>query len=351
MLTALGCFVLAQLGLSLTVALWLPQLRDPNHALKADRLKQRMAGPERPLTVVMLGSSRTLYGLQGQSLETPLTRKMGRPVVMFNFGLSGAGPLTELLTLRRLLADGVRPDLLLVEVLPPLLAGQIPFLDAMPQRHPASSLRAQELSLVKRYGGSYQQGLRRAWGKCWLLPCYHHRFALVSSLFPSLLPYNDRLDGYRGINDSGDLPAMYKAAQRPVALAAAAREYETYLHGFRLGGGGPQALEELVQLCRREGVPVALVVMPEGPAFRSWYRGQSWREIQDFLAGLSRRYAVPVVNAHEWLAEDDFVDSHHMLPWGGARFSERLGREAIVPLLRWGIPSTTKLAASPKRQF
>ena len=40
--------------------------------------------------------------------------------MLFNFGMVGAGPLVELVVLRRLLAEGVRPDLLLVEVLPPL---------------------------------------------------------------------------------------------------------------------------------------------------------------------------------------------------------------------------------------
>jgi hypothetical protein len=325
----LGLFALVQLGLGLEET----ALRDPTYWFKAERLKRRLTGAERPLTVVMLGSSRTLHGLEAASLEAPLSRQLGRPVVAFNFGLVGAGPLTELLTLRRLLADGIRPDLLLVEVLPPVLAGQIPFFEVQRVQPPVSCLRAWELRLVERYGERTPRGPRGARGAARLLPCYYHRLALVSRLWPSLLPWGDRLNGFQEVNDSGDLAPLYRAEQRPRALAVAEREYQLYLNGFRLGGPAPRALEELLRTCRREGIPTALVLMPEGPAFRSWYRGQSWPQIREYLDGVSRRTATPLFSAREWLDEDAFLDSHHMLPQGSARFTERLGREVIGPLL------------------
>ena len=329
LLSALSLFALAQLVLALQVA----AVRDLPYWYKMDRLKRRSTAPGRPLTVVVLGSSRTLHGLQAASLEAPLSRRLGRPVVVFNFGLVGAGPLRELLTLRRLLADGVRPDLVLVEVLPPLLAGQVPFLEVRLVQDPVCRLRAQDLDPVERYGGPPPGELRRAWAATWLLPCYYHRLTLVSRVFPSLLPLSHRLDGFRGLNGSGDAAPLYQAEQRSKALAVAEQEYRLWLNGFRLGGFGPRALEEILQTCRRERIAAALVVMPEGPVFRSWYQGQSWQEINEFLDGLSRRTGAPLFSARDWFGEDDFVDSHHMLHQGSARFTERLGRELIAPLL------------------
>lgn len=320
------------------------ELRDLPYWYKLERLKRRSSAPERPLTVVMLGSSRTLHGLDAASLERPLSRRLGRPVVVFNFGLVGAGPLRELITLRRLLADGVRPDLVLVEVLPPVLAGQVPYMDVRLVEDPVCRLRVQDLDPVARYGGPSRQKLRLAWGATWLLPCYYHRLTIVSRVFPSLLPLNDRLDGFRDINGSGDVPPVYRAEQRPRALKVAREEYGFFLNGFRLGGFGPRALEEVLQLCRGERIPTALVLMPEGPVFRSWYRGDSWRQIREFLDGLSRRTGVPVFSARDWLGENDFVDSHHMLPGGGARFTERLGREVIAPLLSRQAPAAATAA-------
>src|SRR5437879_4963703 len=119
-------FATLQLGLAVAIELWLPELRDPQYAYKAARLRQRMAADrddrdDRPRNIVVLGSSRTMFGLQGERAERVMGSRLGRPVTVFNFGMVGAGPITQLVDLKRLLAQGIRPDLLVIEVLPPLL--------------------------------------------------------------------------------------------------------------------------------------------------------------------------------------------------------------------------------------
>src|SRR3954447_12704623 len=124
-------FLALQVGLAVASRTWMPELHDPYYGYKAALLRNRTAaavtraeGGARPLSAVMLGSSRTVYGLDAVSLEEQVGRDVGRPVVAFNFGMYGAGPATELLALRRLLAEGHRPDLVLAEVIPFFLAGQ-----------------------------------------------------------------------------------------------------------------------------------------------------------------------------------------------------------------------------------
>jgi hypothetical protein len=34
------------------------------------------------------------------------------------------------------------------------------------------------------------------------------------------------------------------------------------------------------------------------------------------------------------MAEDDFIDSHHLLTAGASRFTQRFGKEALLPLLQ-----------------
>src|SRR5689334_21204732 len=107
-----GCL---QVGIGLALETWLTEVRDPEYALKERQLRARRAeAPGRPL-VVMLGSSRTLLGLQAGRLGEDGS------AVVYNFGAVGCGPALEGVYLRRLLAAGVRPDLLLVEVLPAAL--------------------------------------------------------------------------------------------------------------------------------------------------------------------------------------------------------------------------------------
>jgi hypothetical protein len=78
-----------------------------------------------------------------------------------------------------------------------------------------------------------------------------------------------------------------------------------------------------------------MVVMPEGPTYRSWYSPGSWEAVQDLLTHLSREYDAPFINARDWIDdENDFMDSHHLLRSGRDKFKERLARETILPLLR-----------------
>src|SRR5439155_1130670 len=78
-----------------------PERRDVAYAQKVTRLRQRTEeAPTQPLTVVMLGSSRTVFGLKAGRLEKPLQEETGRPVVVFNFGMYASGPVMNLVTLR-----------------------------------------------------------------------------------------------------------------------------------------------------------------------------------------------------------------------------------------------------------
>jgi hypothetical protein len=332
LLWGVATFILSQLALAVAIEDWWPELRDPHHALKEQRLYQRLsASSSPPRTVVMLGSSRTINALRGQQVEQALSGPDGTPIV-FNFGIPGAGPLTELLTLRRLLAHGIKPDLLLVEVLPALLAGQSQTAEVT--RMDAGRLWHDDLPLVERYLPN--AGLRAGWWQSWPIPCHSHRFALLSAVSPGLLPLEQRLDWFQAIDDSGWCAPPnpdHSAARRRFATDRAHGEYSHYLDGFRLGGSSPLALRELLELCRQKSIPVVLVLMPEGSEFRSWYSTSTWEQVESHLTQLRRDFGVEVVNAREWLPDEEFADSHHQFPEGASRFSDRLAREVIGPRL------------------
>jgi hypothetical protein len=324
-------FVLFQLGLALAIEGWLPELRDPHYAYKARRLEKRLQAGATP-SVVMLGSSRTVFALRGQSIEKDLGGRGGAALV-FNFGVPGAGPVTELLVLKRLLARGVRPGVLLLEVLPPVLAGQVVLPEL--QRLDSERLWWSDLSVAERYVPA-GAGLRSEWWRGWPLPAYTHRFPIVSKASPALLPHSLRLDWFRAIDDSGWVPPPWRAwtpEGHRQAVERTRQEYSYYLDSFRLGGPSCRALRELLELCRQVGIPTTLVLMPEGSEFRGWYTPAAWQQVEAFLAELRREYGVAVVNARDWSADSDFSDSHHLLPAGADRFSVRLGREVIAPLL------------------
>src|SRR5262249_3271592 len=102
---------------------------------------------------------------------------------------------------------------------------------------------------------------------------------------------------------------------------------------FHLGNSTPRALRQTLEVCRAEHIPAALVLPPEGSQFRSWYSPAAEEQTMAFLRELSREFDAPIIDARTWVADDGFFDSHHPTDRGGAVYSLRLGREAILPLL------------------
>jgi hypothetical protein len=310
----------------------MPEWRDPLYAYKAGVLRERVVKTSsRPLTVVMLGSSRTIFGLKASELEAPLEESAGRPVVVFNFGVAGAGPVTNLMNLRRLLAEGVRPDLFLIEVLPPLLARETVEAD----RLSADRLEQSDLEVLGRYGASKER-LKENWWLSNVVPCYGHRLAIMSWAAPSYHSFRLRLDWFRECDRSGWVAGPAPIANQcahATALENARKEYAAYLTNFHLGSPSCQALREQLEVCRKAGIGVALVLMPEGSDFHSWYKPADWAEIERFLTELSREFGAPIVNAREWIADEDFGDSHHLLQSGAEKFTQRIGREVLPALL------------------
>src|SRR5262249_48739335 len=99
----------------------MPILREPEYGHKLARLSEALhAAPERPL-VLVFGSSRTQIGLRPEVLADLDASEAERPLV-FNFAFAGCGPLESLIHLRRLLALGIHPRGVVIELLPAFLS-------------------------------------------------------------------------------------------------------------------------------------------------------------------------------------------------------------------------------------
>lgn len=333
LLWGIATFIGLQLGMALAIETFLPEWRDPVFGTRLRRLTRRTVdGPVRLPTVVMVGSSRVEHGLLAHALEEQLSTACGQRLVAFNFGLSGAGSVTELLMVRRMLAAGIRPDLLLIEVLAPTLAGQIT--PGEMGRLTPDRLYLSELPIVSRYGPKLTE-LRSDWWHASAVPAFSHRYAILARTLPQFLPGRVPTDSLRRIDAWGvaELPAVPSREVYERRVQDMLASYRPSLTNFRLGGPACAGLRDLLELCRREGVPTMLVLMPEGRPFRALYGDDAWGQIETFLDGLSREFDAPLVNAREWVADEQFTDSHHLLPAGAAVFTARLGREHIAPLL------------------
>ena len=347
-LLGLALFLLTQAVL-LPVALleWLP-LRDPDHAHKMHLLQGRLQarpGQVRPLSVVQIGSSRTVYGLRGQVAEPWLAERLERPVVLFNMGFHAAGPMLNRLNLERLFNGGARPDLVLIEVFPALLTEQPLISELMPSRVSASRLCHEEMQLLSRLAARERPNLGHEWWSSQIAPLVSHRFSILTATAPNLIGPQVRTNNYNNADPSGWVPLPRRSADvERRALARAEFEYRAGLRVFRPSPRILATVRESVARCRQQGTRAALVLMPEGPTFRGWYPPAVRRQIDVVLRRLSRDCAAPLLDLRDCVGEDGFLDSHHLYPEGAVRFTRCLA-EQIEPLLRRDESSESTLLA------
>jgi hypothetical protein len=316
----LAAFAVLQLALAAALERHVPELRDPEYGHKLARLRVLLVEqPARPLTLV-LGSSRAATGLRPDALPADYGPT-------FNFAVAGAGPLITLLQLRRLLGEGIRPTRVVVEVMPPLLHQPGPIAEA--NRLPPDRLAWSDLSVLRPYWARPDAACL-GWAAGRAVPWFTNRFSLLSCVAPRWLPWAVRQDRWSRLDRHGWMPYPFESVSPERyrhGLEHARREYAPCFHQFRISPDADRALRELLDLCRREGMPVLLLTMPESAAFRDCYPSAASVEIRSYLGRLTREYGVPWIDARAWLADDRFSDGHHLLPSGATEFTERLGRE------------------------
>ncbi len=332
LLVGLAVYFVLQAGLSILLAGKWAWLRSPNYGYRELALRAREKTPSgRAKTVLMFGSSRVVNGFQASMLDESLSQAAGRPVRAYNFGFWGAGPFTDLLSVRRLLADGHRPDFVLIEVLPIQMEVDASILDSREIFLPRQRLRHGELALLRRYVGDKREVSSRDWWLSWVHPVFSHRFALVSSVAPWLLRNGCRTVDFRIKDEGGWIPVdtrFSNSERRRAALEHVRQGYAGLLQTMEVSGKYVRLLDEILALCAREKIPATLVRMPEGPVFRGWYSPAVSGRVRGLLDDLHRRHGVRVIDAQRWVDDEEcFLDSHHLLPEGAAIFTRRLGEE------------------------
>ena len=326
-LWALAALALIELALAASVDLFLDRVRDPEFAAKLDRLQALRAGaPDRPL-VLVLGSSRTQLGLEAARLNG------GRPLV-FNFGLQGGGPMLERICLRRLRDAGVRPAILVVEIAPVMLAegedcpAEDRWLDG-------ARLRLDEVWRTRNYYADRQR-LWTHWLSGRALPSSRHqaelRDALGVDLGPSGRPLNDPL---AGVDPYGWLPRPDETdpGRRAITFEKSMHMLRCDLASGRSAPGKIAALRDLLDDCRRAAIPTAALIMPESRPLRELYAEGFRREVDALVARLRDELGLrAVIDAREWVPDEQFWDAHHLASSGARTFTDRFAAEAL-PML------------------
>lgn len=352
--TALCCgflsFIAVQMLLSAAMDCWNVALRDPLWGRKLAILRSRMAAePGRPLMAVF-GSSRTALGVKLEN-SLKLDSATDRRPIVFNLAVMGAGPVNELVCLRRLLAEGIRPDRILVEIHPLLLHeergfGELDVLDV-------NRLAWSDLSVFARYVYD-PDALYRRWLCSRLLPCVSHRVPFQMELAPRWLEAvyrNDQATMARP-DRSGWTP-HFRESVSPVefqqCLELSVRGYELAFRQYRITERPDRAVREMLEICKSEHIDAGLFLMPESSGFQAAYTPDIREKLGDYLARISHDYDVRVFDATDAATDASFADGHHLLPSGAEAFASRFERDVLAPFLGQG-ESARGLAAQTEQR-
>jgi Protein of unknown function (DUF1574) len=333
LVSALISFAIILAAASYWVEHFLPYARDPEFTTKIRTLQALLQqGPGRPL-VLMLGSSRTLLAFQAGQIHGTY---QGQPILAFNMGMTASGPFTQLLCLRRMLAAGIHPDLLLVEVFPLLFnhAGQHPLEEVWLQ---SGRMRFSELVRLENCHSDRLRLIKR-----WCLARLTPWTGIRSWAEQEVMRMDTRAAGRASNIPAGMMdrfgwkphfPNGITADMRSHMLQVTYSQYRDCMRQFHPGRPQRQAFDSLLDICRQNQIPVALVIMPEGNDFRSHYAPRLREQLQTLICRMAQDRHVPLHDASDWVPDQDFSDSHHVLPSGAATFTQHLMREAIEPEL------------------
>jgi hypothetical protein len=301
---------------------------DPPYVAKSELLKARMRQyPGHPLWLIM-GSSRVDEGLRPgvfagrmQSADAPL---------IFNFGMGGADMFRQLVSLRRLVADGVKPRRVGIEIVGVLMDRQ----QEMFADEPRLLVRARPDELDELCGYAAGPGATRGhWLQSRLNPFYQYGMGVPGQTLslrllplPGLRRFESRpYDDWGWFAGPGAPPVdvYYKG------LESARKEYENdFGANFAVSPKFDRALRATLDFCRDAGIDVFLLQMPEAADFQVFYTAQANTAIECYLWGIVNAYGVRLIDARSWLpGRDNFIDGHHLNATGAETFTRRFAGE------------------------
>ena len=328
LLGGLATVALLHLLLAAVIDLRYPKFFDPEFYDRLALLRQRRAEhPDRPLALV-IGSSRPAGSVRPEILP-PLHDAQGREVLVFNECHVGGDPILMLMDYQRVRRAGIRPEYLVVEVFPAGLTKDRPSL-------PLGSMNFRDASTLRRYfpwwdlSWNYLRPRMTVW--------HSRRNRILHEFAPMLAgPAGDEPSPVGPFG--GSLPGRYNLASDTSENVRAHTEvtrmyYAQRLTDFKLADNPVRAFDEVLRLARIDGTRTVLLVTPESSTFRSWYSEQAKESLARFLEAKQAQFGMPVVNANEWLSDEEFVDGHHVLMPGADHFTRLLAERVLEPLIQ-----------------
>jgi hypothetical protein len=328
-LWTLAIFAVIQLGTITLIECWIPHFRDPFYVLNIRHLRDCLCScATKPKTVFLFGSSRVQDGVNALLIERDLTSHLGCAPIVYNFAQGGFNNMDALVYFKRLLAENPSPDLVVIEVWPPLLSPGKPGRGRLPY----SRLSLLELARLDTF-------YRDHWGlnpgpEFWFIPWYSNRDSILNAvLSPNYLSPDLRLIRTSDVRGWTPHDFARTASEWHRALVRNAETFDALFQHYSLSEPLCQSLREMLTLCKRAQIQPLLLFMPESKDFQGFYTSSAWMHFSLFLQETIRESGAFFTNARDWVDEEYLYDPIHLNAAGANLLSKRLAQEVMLPIL------------------
>ena len=272
--------------------------------------------------IAAFGSSRVMNGFDAAGMESQVSENRGGRTVVYNFGVPGGGNIYTFLSIEKLIQQGVRPDLILVEVYPILLRH-----GSEQDWFAGNEMRSKSFDNTERYG---VKPVSRPWFEEWLFPWHTYRFFVLNRVAPALLPMDLRENWAQKADEHGWVSVDKQPVTETVDLQVA--QFQRCIDEFDLSPDTCRAVRDTIALCKQNNIQCKLLWMPEPEGIRNGYRPDVESQITGFFDKLEAEFGVQRIIARDWVDDRGFYDTCHLNREGAVWFTQRLSNQAISNL-------------------
>jgi hypothetical protein len=245
---------------------------------------------------------------------------------VFNAALGAGDPIAMEFLTGQLLAAGIQPWVVVIEILPEVLARRNLWLrfhlgrqfswpdvwHALPDLYLGETV---SLAVATRFNAVYTF---RSEFQQWATEALNLPFASA----------NFRHAKARKRKEASPLkPADFEVLRRGAAFA------KKSLRGYEIGGLNTLALNRMIERYSKLGTTVVLVAPPVSSPYRTAYRTQINEAYIDYMRRLGDIHSAYFFDYRDRLRDDQFYTSYYTTIDGKLHFSELVAREVLVPLL------------------
>jgi len=280
--------------------------------------------------ILFFGSSRFGNAVSAEAVTEVLQEaKVADGITVFNAHITAGDPVAMEFETDQLLAAGIRPSMVVIEILPEVLSRRNMWL----HYHLARQFRWPEVwkSLPDAYrAGKLPKVIDTRFNSVYLFRSEFQRWAMdaLKLRFES----TNLRDGNARKRRRANLSEPADAADLQAGMALGRKR----VRGYEIGGLNARALIRMIERYSKLGTTIVFIAPPVSSPYRAAYGSPVDAAYLAYMQRLGKSYGTYFFDFRHRLADHHFWTPYYTTTDGKLHFSRLLAREVIAPLIAAG---------------